>query len=150
MSNINEKIYELVRPLCEEDNVLLEEVSLHGGGNNRLIKVIVDTESGITLSQCQNLSKKISDIFFRKDIFQGQYRLEVSSPGTNKPLEKPFEFRRSIGKDLTVTYHRNGELQSVSGQLVDYDGKSINLKQKKDIISISLPDVKEAKIKLKW
>ena len=69
MGSINEKLYELVRPLCEEDNILLEDVSLHGGGNNRLIKVIVDTESGITLSQCQNLSKKISDIFFRKDIF---------------------------------------------------------------------------------
>jgi ribosome maturation factor RimP len=150
MGSINEKLYELIRPLCEEENVFLEDVSLHGGGKNRLIKVIVDTESGITLSQCQDLSKKISDTFFRKDMFQGDYRLEVSSPGTNKPLEKPFEYRRSIGKDLTVAYHQQGEVQSVTGQLLDYDGEKITLKQKKDVILISLSDIKEAKIKLKW
>jgi ribosome maturation factor RimP len=150
MGSINEKLYELIRPLCEEENVFLEDVSLHGGGKNRLIKVIVDTESGITLSQCQDLSKKISDTFFRKDMFQGDYRLEVSSPGTNKPLEKPFEYRRSIGKDLTVAYHQQGEVQSVTGQLLNYDGEKITLKQKKDVILISLTDIKEAKIKLKW
>jgi ribosome maturation factor RimP len=150
MASINEKLYELIRPLCEEDGIFLEEVSLHSGGKNRLVKVIVDTEGGITLSQCQDLSKRISDIFFRKDIFKGDYRLEVSSPGTNKPLEKPFEYRRSIGKDLTVAYYQDGEVQSVTGQLSDYDGKTITLKQKKDVISISLLDIKEAKIKLKW
>jgi ribosome maturation factor RimP len=124
---------------------------LYTGFNNMgQVKVIVDTESGITLAQCQGLSKKISDIFFREDMFRGDYRLEVSSPGTNKPLEKSFEFRRSIGKDLIVNYLYEGEIKSISGELLIFDGDSITIKQKNDDILISLSEIDEAKIKLKW
>ena len=64
MGSIEDKLFELIQPLCNEEKIYLEEVSLHGGGRNRLVKVIVDTESGITLAQCQNLSNKISDMFY--------------------------------------------------------------------------------------
>ena len=150
MDTIEDKLYTLIQALCDEENIYLEEVSLHGGGRKRLVEVIVDTESGITLSQCQGLSKKISDIFFRKDMFQGDYRLEVSSPGADKPLEKSYEYRRSIGKDLIVNYRTGGEIQSITGQLKSFDGDTITLQQKKEDISVSISDIEEAKIKLKW
>jgi ribosome maturation factor RimP len=76
--------------------------------------------------------------------------LEVSSPGVNKPLEKAFEFRRSIGKDLIVNFRKEDGIHSVSGQLLNYEDNTILLKYKKEDISISLDDVEEAKIKLKW
>jgi ribosome maturation factor RimP len=150
MGNIEEKLYKLIQPLCDEEGIYLEDLSLHGGGKNRLVKVIVDTESGITLSQCQILSRKISDIFFRKDMFQGDYRLEVSSPGTTKPLRKSFEFRRSIGKELNVNYRKDDENKSITGELLAFDGDKITVQQKNADISISLSDIEEAKIKLKW
>lgn len=150
MGNIEEKLYKLIQPLCDEEKIYLEDVSLHGGGKNRLVKVIVDTESGITLSQCQNISRKISDIFFRKDMFQGDYRLEVSSPGTNKPLKKTFEFHRSIGKELNVNYRKDDEIISITGELLAFNGDNITIQQKNADISIYLSDIEEAKIKLKW
>ncbi len=150
MGNIEEKLYKLIQPLCDEEEIYLEDVSLVGGGKNRLVKVIVDTESGITLSQCQNLSRKISDIFFRKDMFQGDFRLEVSSPGTNKPLKKSFEFRRSLGKELNVNYRKGDEIISITGELLAFDGDKITVQKKNADISISLSDIEEAKIKLKW
>ena len=150
MGNIEEELYKLIQPLCDEEGTYLEDLSLHGGGKNRLIQVIVDTESGITLSQCQILSRKISDIFFRKDMFQGDYRLEVSSPGTNKTLIKSFEFRRSIGKELNVNYRKDDEVKSITGELLAFDGDKITVQQKNADISISLSDIEEVKIKLKW
>jgi ribosome maturation factor RimP len=150
MGTLEQELFDIIKPLCDEDRLFLDDVSLLGGMRNRLIKIIVDTEAGVTLAQCQSLSKKISDLFFRKDMFQGDYRLEVSSPGVNRPLKKAFEFRRSIGKDLTVNFRIEGEMQSVSGQLCDFDGDTIILKNKKEEISISLDDIEEARIKLKW
>jgi len=150
MGNIEEKLYKLIQPLCDKEGIFLEDLSLHGGGKNRLVRVIVDTESGITLSQCQILSRKISDIFFRKDMFQGDFRLEVSSPGTTKPLRKSFEFRRSIGKELNVNYCKDDEIKSITGELLAFDGDKITVHQKNADISISLSDIEEAKIKLKW
>ena len=92
MIQTENEIWQLIEPVCKEDNVYLCKVSLHHGGKNLNIKIIVDTDSGITLNQCQDLSKKISDLFYRKDVFEGPYRLEVSSPGLKKPLEKPYEY----------------------------------------------------------
>jgi ribosome maturation factor RimP len=150
MGSLEDNLYKWIQPLCDEEEIFLVDISLHGENRNRLIKIIVDTETGITLSHCQILSKKISDIFFRKDLFQGNYRIEVSSPGTNKPLEKPFEFRRSIGKDLSVNFREEGEMRTITGQLLNFDKNEITLQQKNDTISISLSDIDEAKIKLKW
>jgi len=150
MGDIEVKLKNLIQPLCVREKIFLEEVTVLGGGKNRLVKVIVDTESGITLSQCQDLSKKISDIFFRKDIFHGDYRLEVSSPGTDKPLKKSFEFRRSIGKELRIKYKKDDEVNSITGELIAFDDDIITIRQKNDIIYISLSDIDEAKIKLKW
>ena len=150
MGSIEDKLFKLIQPLCDEEKIFLEDISLQGDSRNKLVKIIVDTESGVTLYECQSLSKKISDIFFRKDLFQGNYRLEVSSPGTDKPLEKPFEFRRNVGKNLIVHYLKDGEIKSITGELLDYDDNKISVQQKKDIVSISLSDIDEAKVKLKW
>ena len=150
MGNLEEKLYKLIQPICDAEKICIDNVSVNEGGRNKLVKIIVDTDSGIRLSQCQDLSKKISDIFFRKDIFHDAYRLEVSSPGINKPLENSFEFRRNIGKDLHVNYRKDDEIKSITGKLVTFDGKEITVQQKDDKISISLLDIDEAKIKLKW
>jgi ribosome maturation factor RimP len=150
MGATEEKLFSIVEPLCDEEKIFLEDVSVHGGGRDRLIKIIVDTESGITLAQCQELSKKISDIFYRKDIFNGDYRIEVSSPGADKPLEKSYEYRRSIGKDIIVNYHAEGEIKSVTGQLLAFEGDTITLQQKKENISVPISEIEEAKIKFKW
>ena len=107
MEYLEEKLNGFIRPLCEADHIYLEDISIRGDNKVKVIKIIVDTETGITLNQCEGLSKKISDLFYRKNIIQGDYRLEVSSPGTNKPLEKSFEYSNKYcslrsGADRTI------------------------------------------------
>ena len=150
MEYLEEKLNGFIRPLCEADHIYLEDISIRGDNKVKVIKIIVDTETGITLNQCEGLSKKISDLFYRKNIIQGDYRLEVSSPGTNKPLEKSFEFRRSIGKNLNVNYRHNNELKSITGKLIAFEGDKITVQQKNDKFSISLSDIEKATIKLNW
>jgi ribosome maturation factor RimP len=150
MSTRQSEVRDIIQPLCESDNIILSDILIQGGGKNTLVKVVVDTEDGITLNQCQGLSKKISDIFYRKDMFSGLYQLEVTSPGINKPLRESYEFKRNIGKQVKVKYHKNGEHFSASGELVAYTQFQISLKSGKDLIEIPLSDIEQAKIKLKW
>jgi ribosome maturation factor RimP len=150
MTSLDEKIFHLIEPICNEESFYLYKVSLHGGPKNQLIKVVVDTENGVTLSQCQLLSKKISDIFYRKNLLDGSYRLEVSSPGIDKPLEQPFEFKRNIGNTLEVDYQEGIEIRSVVGELIAFKGDEITLQCGKKNIGIALNKVELAKIKLKW
>jgi len=150
MGIFEEKLYTIIRPLCENENIYLENISVHGDSKKRMVKIIVDTDEGITLNQCQDLSQKISELFFRKEIIDGDYRLEVSSPGADKPLEKSYEFRRSVGKDLHINYRKNNAILSITGKLIAFSGDIITVQQKNNEISISLSDIEKANIKLKW
>jgi len=150
MDTFEEKLHQLVLPLCEGENLFLVDLTFLSGGGKRLVKITVDTKSGITLSQCQGLSKKISDVFFRKDVFDGEYRLEVSSPGANKPLEKDYEFIRSIGKELQVEYRDDDELKSIDGELIAFKDNIVTIQLKNEEIKIFRSNIDEAKIKLKW
>ena len=150
MENIEYKIRNLIEPICIGDAVFLYDVSIQGAGNNQIVKIIVDTESGITLDQCKELSKKISDLFFRKELFVNDYRLEVSSPGVNKPLQQPYEYRRSIGKNLKVIYKQDNEQKTAIGKLIAFNDNIITLEENKGRIAIAIDDIEKAKIQLKW
>jgi ribosome maturation factor RimP len=140
----------LLKPLCLEDNFYLNSVSLVGSGKNLVVRVVVDTDAGITLNECQTLSKKISGIFYRKEIFPGGYSLEVTSPGLSKPLEHDFEYKRNIGKELKVNYKEEEDIKTVIGELLTFDDVSIRLKLDDGELVIPRNDIKKAKIKLKW
>jgi ribosome maturation factor RimP len=64
--------------------------------------VYVDRPAGITLDECANLSRKIGDLLDMEDLIPGRYRLEVSSPGLDRPLVSGADFRRKIGEKVRV------------------------------------------------
>ena len=150
MDDFEGRLFNLIEPLCKNYNILLHEIELKGSHRNRIIKVTVDTEKGITLDECQLLNRKISDLFIQKEIIKEEYRLEVSSPGINKPLQYPFEYRRNIGRDLKVCYYKKGTINETVGKLIDYNEKNITLENSKEKLIIPLDEIKRALIKLKW
>ena len=150
MNNIDEEITTLVKSICEEESVIFHKLNRRRSGKTNLIKVMVDTESGITLGQCQVLSQKISDLFFRKNILNGDYQLEVSSPGVEKSLEYPYEYRRNIGRTLEVIHEVAGLQTSSRGELVQYNEEKLRLKGKNEEIEIPLKQIKRSYVKLQW
>jgi ribosome maturation factor RimP len=151
MNTVDEEIVDLIRSVCEQESVIFQKAVRQRIGKSQLIKVVVDTEAGITLGHCQNLSKKISDLFFRKNILNGNYRLEVSSPGVEKPLEFPYEYKRNSGRVLEVIHEQDGQETRSRGTLVHYDEKSLHLQvEDQTTIEIPLERIKRSYVKLQW
>lgn len=150
MEDVEFKIRKLIEPICLEDSLILYNIAVQGTGKNQIIKIIIDTETGVTLDQCKILSQKISDLFYRKELFGNDYRLEISSPGVNKPLQESYEYRRSIGKNIKVTYNQNNEQKIIIGKLIAFNENIITLQEGKGEIDISINDIENAKIQLKW
>ena len=149
--NFESKLENYIKQICNDLGFMFIEASIHGHKNKQNIKVIADTEKGITLEECQNLSREISDIIFRKDLIYSDYRLDVSSPGLDKPLVKDYEYKRNIGRDLIITFKdESGNLKEIVGELIEYNDDKINLKTDKDLLSLDLKNITKAKIKLKW
>ncbi len=140
-----------IKKICDKLEIKFIEASIHGHKNKQNIKVMVDTEEGINLQKCQKISREISDIIFRKDLIMGGYRLDVSSPGLDKPLQYDYEYKRNIGNILTVLYmDEENNLTEIVGELTEYNADGIVLKIKEDLIEIKINKINKTKIKLKW
>ena len=92
------KIKGLIKPLFDQKGIYLVEIELRGHINNQVLSVYADTETGITMQQITEISREISDILDIEDLIKGKYRLNISSPGIDRPLTEPWQYRRNIEK----------------------------------------------------
>lgn len=114
--------------LAEVESVLAESefevVDVTTGGSRRglVVRIFVDREEGITLEDCARLSRALGDHFDAHDVIQGQYVLEVSSPGIDRPLRKPGDFQRFAGEVVEVsTYEKIDGRHKHVGVLSGFD-----------------------------
>lgn len=115
------------------------------------IQIFVDTDPGITIEQCSILSRAIGKYFDDENLIDFSYELEVSSPGLSNPLILPRQFRKNIGRELSVV-QKNGEKKV--GKLIDFQDNKIKLETEEKNPStkkwetfqmeIDLNDIKEA------
>jgi len=96
------EIKSLIKPLIESEAIELVDIELKGNVGNQVLKIFVDLEGGIKLSRCESLSREIANILDMEDTMPGKYRLEVSSPGTDRPLKTISDFRRNISRRVSL------------------------------------------------
>lgn len=81
MKNIEKKVKEIVENLLKETEVKLVNVEFVSESGEKYLRVYIDKKSGIEISDCVDVSKKLSKILDEQDFIEMQYYLEVSSPG---------------------------------------------------------------------
>jgi len=104
---IEERIVELIAPIVEDFGLELVEVEYRREGASWVLRIFIDKEGGVTLDDCADLSREIDPVIEAEDVISHAYRLEVSSPGLDRPLKKPADFIRFRGEHVKVkTYER--------------------------------------------
>jgi ribosome maturation factor RimP len=99
---LQERVQALLEPLVESLGYELVCLELHGSGSNALLRLYIDGPQGIGLEDCERVSREVSATMDVADPISGSYRLEVSSPGLDRPLAKPEHFRRYAGRQAKV------------------------------------------------
>lgn len=131
--NYEEKTEKLILPLIEENNFELVDVEYVREGGNYFLRVYIDKEGGITIDDCEVVSRSLSDLLDEDDFIPDAYILEVSSPGLGRPLKKEKDFDRNIGKEVEVKlYKQINKQKEYSGILVSYDTDKIELEIDED------------------
>jgi ribosome maturation factor RimP len=104
----------------------LVDVELAGQGHRNTLRVYIDGPRGVTVDDCANVSRQLSAILDVEDPIPGSYALEVSSPGLDRPLVTPEDFRRFRGEEvkLRTTDAVNGR-RNFKGRLVEANGDGI-------------------------
>lgn len=102
MAKITEKITELVSPVLEDMGYELVGVEYISSGKHSILRVFIDTDNGIGIEDCERVSHQLSAIFDVEDPIAGQYNLEVSSPGIERPLFHIGHYQRFLGNDISL------------------------------------------------
>lgn len=150
--DLNKLVVELVEQFIDNDEVFLVEVNVKGKPGNQKIQVFIDADQHIDIEECTKISRKLSNELEERDVIEGRYVVEVSSPGADKPLKLFRQYPKHIGRELEVVTKENKKYQGVLLGIFD---KEIELsikssKVKKDLSSetlkLSFDEIEDSKV----
>jgi ribosome maturation factor RimP len=119
------RIAEVIRPVVAEAGLDLESVRVTAAGRRRLLRVVVDSDRGVSLDDAAAVSRALSAALDKVAVMGDfPYTLEVSSPGVDRPLTDPRHWRRAAGRLVRVTVTDVG---AVSGRVVAADTEEVTL-----------------------
>ncbi len=123
---IEQKVTELVNNLLSGDMVELVDVEYVKEGQDYFLRVFIDKPDGVTINDCETLSRSMDGKLDEYDWIKEHYYLEVSSPGLDRPLKKPADFQRNIGKRVEIKLYQSiDDNKLYEGVLVSKDGEKI-------------------------
>lgn len=145
--NTEKIIYNLALPIANTLNLEIWDVCFEKEGAEWYLRVYIDSPNGITIQDCENLSRPLNDKIDEIDPIKQRYFFEVGSAGLGRNLNQEHHFEKSIGKDVDVTFIRP---HSILGKT--FTGKLTNF-SKNDVIittdienTLSLQDISSIKI----
>lgn len=151
MHDITAKIEDVIRPVLAEQEVELVDLEIKGSIRNPVIKIFVDEPGGISIARCVALSRELNQVLEFAAILQGNFRLEVSSPGIDRPLKKASDFARNVGRMVKVTYTTaETGTQTHTGKIVHVADDSVTILVDGEEIMLSVAQIESAQIQIQW
>lgn len=102
MGNLEERLRSLLLPLVEGEGLELVDLVFRREGRGWVLRIYIDKPGGVTLEDCQRISEQAGDILDVEDLIDHPYRLEVSSPGLDRPLRTDSDFLRFLGRKVRI------------------------------------------------
>lgn len=99
---LRDQLAELLAPVVADKGCELWEVEYRPGARGGLLRLYLDAPEGITLEDCERVSRAVSVVLDEADPIPGEYTLEVSSPGLDRPLRTQAHFARFVGDTVRV------------------------------------------------
>jgi len=117
MSGITEKIYSMLEPLLEGTDIFIVNIKVKPINN---IKVYLDADSGFSIQKSSSINRKLYAAIEAEQLFpEGDFSLEVSSPGVDEPLMQQRQYRKNVGRKVTVTDHEDKEVTGLLKDVTD-------------------------------
>lgn len=127
-SAIVEKISNLITPIVLNLGYELYHIEYVNESNDYYLRVYINNENGIKLTDCETVSRAISDMLDEKDPIEEAYYLEVSSPGLDRPLHTDKHLESSIGETVKIKLRSNYEGKKMyEGTLKSFSIENINI-----------------------
>lgn len=147
MAVMQERLQQLLEPVIENLGYELVLLEYSPSTKNAMLRLYIDAAAGITLDDCERVSKEVSATLDVEDPIRTAYRLEVSSPGLDRPLVKPAHYQRFMGEQakLQLIAPLNGRRRFI-GFIRAVDDNTLKLETEEGLVDIPLADIERSRL----
>jgi ribosome maturation factor RimP len=125
---------------------LLIDVVLRGDNHLRIIEVYIDSEKGITVDDCSLVSRALNETIEAENLIDSSYRLDVSSPGVDRPLKFLAQYVKHLNRKFELEYKEGDEIKKLISKLIRVDGEQLYFQEKINEFKINYKDIIKAKV----
>ena len=142
-------IWDVVEPYLAAERLELDDLELAGQGRGRILRVTVDGED-LTIDRLASLARGLSRLLDHETELEGQYQLEVSSPGLERKLRRPLHYQKSLGRELVAKVTLGETKATIRGVLAGANESSFTIEADDGSRVVSYEDVITAKTVFRW
>jgi ribosome maturation factor RimP len=148
------RVRDLAVPLAEQLEVDLVDVEIVGQPGRRVVKLVadaIDPTEGLDVDRIAKLSRQVGAALDEADLVPGAYTLEVTSPGATRPLRRPRDFARNLGREVVVTRLEDlGEPREVRGEVAGVDDDAVTIAAGDEEVAVRFDAIDHGKVVLPW
>ncbi len=146
MAKVTDVVEALCAPIAQANACGIWDVEYVKEAGTWFLRVYLDKPGGVTIDDCEAVSRVLSDKLDEADPIEGSYVLEVSSPGADRVLRKPEHFAQFMGEKVEARLYRprNGA-KSVVGELAGYEDGAVTLVTSKETVRLEKQDVAQVR-----
>lgn len=145
---LRRELQEKLEPIVADHGVELVDVELSGSRSQPLLRLLVHKEPGISLDLCASISREVADYLDVDDPIPSRYRLEVTSPGLDRPLTTDKDFSRAKKRLLKIVMTSG---KNYRGRLVDWNGELLCVEGAKGVVDeVVRADIAKATIEAEF
>lgn len=146
-NNTEQKVYDISLPIAEKNGLSVWDVEFKKEGSDYYLRVYVDKEGGVSIDDCEAVSRELSDKLDELDPISQAYMLEVCSAGIDRQLKRESDFLAFLGSDVDVKLYAplNGE-KEFTAELINYENGVLTLKKDKNEIELPLDKIASVRL----
>ncbi len=146
-SKLEQQILEMAKPIAEENGCYIYDVEYLKEGKSRTLRIFADKKDGISLDECEAISRRMSDMLDESDPIRENYMLEVSSPGIERRLKEAWHFEKYIGETVDIgLYKAIDGAKLICGVLTSYSDGEITIETEGKSMSIMQSETTSVKL----
>lgn len=137
-----ERTEALLKPICQNAGVSIYDVEYVKEGSDYYLRAFIDKEGGVSIIDCETVSRALSDKLDEEDFIQEAYILEVSSPGLGRTLKKDRHLQSAIGAEVELkTFKPIDKQKEFSGILISFDKDTVTIKAQEEELTFARKDL---------
>ncbi len=149
MKKVTEIVAELAAPVAAEFGCELWDTEYVREAGQWFLRLYLDKDGGVDILDCENVSRKVSDLLDEADPIEGSYIFEVSSAGAERQLKRPSDFEKFLGSPVLLkTYQNRDGRKEFPGVLKEYDGGAVVLEMGKQELRFEKNEIAMVRLRI--